>query len=172
MKKQHGFTLIELLVVIAVIGILAAVVLASLGSARNKGKDKAIVSDLNSVRTQIQLYFTTNGTVGTYNLLNACPNTANAVVAANVFNTDAKVKEILTHANAQVGGTAPSATVTTTDRARCFANGTNWAVAVALNEGNGMSAWCVDASGVSKKQSLSTPYVTLPAINPTTGRCS
>ena len=57
MKTNRGFTLIELLVVIAIIGILASVVLASLNSARAKGADAAIKSNLNNARAQAELYY-------------------------------------------------------------------------------------------------------------------
>ncbi len=59
MKKNKGFTLIELLVVIAIIGILASVVLASLSSARNKGKDAAVRSQLASMRAQAEIFYAT-----------------------------------------------------------------------------------------------------------------
>ena len=60
-KFEKGFTLVELLVVIAIIGILASVVLASLNTARSKGSDAAIKSNLNNARAAAELYYDSNG---------------------------------------------------------------------------------------------------------------
>lgn len=63
MKKryQHGFTLIELLVVIAIIGILSSIVLASLNSARSKGRDARRLSDIKQLQLALELYYDANG---------------------------------------------------------------------------------------------------------------
>lgn len=61
-KRETGFTLIELLVVIAIIGILAAVVMASLNSARAKSRDAKRKSDLHQISLALELNKATNNT--------------------------------------------------------------------------------------------------------------
>ncbi len=58
--KKKGFTLIELLVVVAIIALLASVVIASLGSARAKGRDAKRRTDLEQVRNALELYYYSN----------------------------------------------------------------------------------------------------------------
>jgi type II secretion system protein G len=59
-KGARGFTLIELLVVIAIIGLLSSVVLASLNSARTKGRDARRLSDVKQVQLALELYYNDN----------------------------------------------------------------------------------------------------------------
>jgi len=71
-SAKRGFTLIELLVVIAIIGILSSVVLASLGTAREKARDATRISDVKNVQLALELYYDSlqaypPNTVGTAN---------------------------------------------------------------------------------------------------------
>jgi type II secretion system protein G len=54
MKK--GFTLIELLVVVAIISLLSSIVMVSLNSAREKGRDAKRIRDIQEIHTAIELY--------------------------------------------------------------------------------------------------------------------
>lgn len=61
MNNKKGFTLIELLVVVAIIGLLAAMSVIALNSARAKARDSKRVGDIKQIQTALELYYNDNG---------------------------------------------------------------------------------------------------------------
>ena len=55
-KGGIGFTLIELLVVTAIIGILASVIVVSLGSARENARDSRRLGDIKQISLALEIY--------------------------------------------------------------------------------------------------------------------
>ena len=64
--KPHsrGFTLIELLVVVAIIGVLATIVLASIGTGRKKAQDAAAMQTLGDAQVEAENFYEKNHTYG------------------------------------------------------------------------------------------------------------
>ena len=56
-NKNKGFTLIELLASVAIIGILAAIIVASLNSARRGARDVRRIADIRNLRTALEIYY-------------------------------------------------------------------------------------------------------------------
>jgi len=88
MKKQKGFTLIELLVVIAVIGMLASIILVSLGPARARARDARRISDVRQMSLALETEAADGGEAvagcaGDHVDADTCSITGTAVVFTN-----------------------------------------------------------------------------------------
>ncbi len=142
MKKvaQRGFTLIELLVVIAIIGLLAAVVLAAVSGARTKGVDAAIKSQLDSAKSQAELYYSTNNTYGASGALCTAAQ-ASYGLASILANAASDISGVT------AGGANSAASAT---QVGCDSAATTWVVEAPLTGTN--NAWCVDSAGDSKAE--------------------
>jgi type II secretion system protein G len=60
-NNKKGFTILELLVVVAIIGLLSAIVLASLNSSRSKGRDAKRIEDMRQFVNALELYYNAKG---------------------------------------------------------------------------------------------------------------
>jgi len=60
-KRDQGFTIVELLIVIVVIGILALLVITTYSGIQAKARNAKRGSDIKSLQTQIEAFFSQNG---------------------------------------------------------------------------------------------------------------
>jgi prepilin-type N-terminal cleavage/methylation domain-containing protein len=134
-NTKKGFTLIELLVVIAIIGVLAAVILASLGAARNKGNAASAKTSMKEIKTQAELYL---NTYSTYN--------SNGVdITSGACSTLSTVNSIV--ADPTIQNLMKSIKANSTTDIECYITATTYTMAVALKDG---TWWCIDSTGVSR----------------------
>lgn len=143
-NRSQGFTLIELLVVIAIIGILSAVVLASLNTARSKGSDAAIQGDLSTIRTQAELYYS-NQSPNTYGVQTWATT---AVTCTIGMFSDTTIKAALVGADNANGATA--------NNIGCASTATSYVVAAQLVANTGQY-YCIDSTGNGKVVTAAFP---------------
>jgi prepilin-type N-terminal cleavage/methylation domain-containing protein len=139
-SKCRGFTLIELLIVIAVIAILAAIIFVSLSASRGAAANKKIISELEALAGQAEVYHEKNRDYGSSAL----------TCSAGMF-ADPEMARFINSFNS-LGGYSVNTI--------CHSNGTDWVVMDDLRiEENDLNDnwsditykyWCVDSAGRSK----------------------
>lgn len=141
---RRGFTLIELLVVISIIGVLSSIVLSSLNTARNKGIDAAIRSDLDNARPQAELFYDANGERYAPSFgsgpTDVCAETGNVNGVKGIYSF------ILSAANAAGLSSVTNRGTGNSTTAVCNATINAWAAQVPLKTSG---FYCVDSTGAA-----------------------
>ncbi|MCA9366809.1 type II secretion system protein [Candidatus Kaiserbacteria bacterium] len=130
--QQRGMTIIELLVVIAIIGVLAAVILASLNDARQSGVEAKIKTEVDSIAKRAAIDFSTTGTYHT-------------VCGSGGYTQSTIIADYVTSINTM----ASSSMV-------CNSADREFAVSVPVDGGN----WCADSEG--NRRTIASPLTTSP----------
>ena len=147
--RLKGFTIIELLVVATIIGLIAAIIIAMVSNPRQKSSDAAIKQNLNTIRSQAELfYISNNNTYGSVMVFSDCDL---ATLLSGSLFLDPTIKEAIAAVKKANGGNAvkcASGDITGKGTAG------SWAVSSPLTEDiNNGKFWCADftsASGLSE----------------------
>ena len=132
--------MIELLVVVAIVGVLASITLGYLGSAKLKGSDTGVKSNLATMRSVAEIFFLDNFNSylpvgGSTFSIAPCP-TYNAS-GTNMLSKDKVIANAIAEATFRGNGNS------------CYNSDTTWAVAVGLKLIPNTS-WCVDVTGIAR----------------------
>jgi len=138
-RRNEGFTLIELLVVIAIIGLLASIVLVSLGGARNRAKDARVIAEMSQIRATAEMIYSSDGDYD------------------NVVCTQADMAPLCDDIKAQTGGTLPTIARNPATSALKYCA---YVKLIALKD-TLANYYCVDSTGVAK-ETTTNPSGTCP----------
>ena len=153
MNKTQGFTLIEVMVVIVIIGILASVIIASLGKARSGGNDASIKNSMRNALNQAEIAYITR-VANKESYTSICTN--------GVLPSETNVRGIgaMLLSASKAGGLSSFATNGTGTGTTATCNNTvssAYAAEVPLSGSTNASPimWCVDSTGKNKKTTAS-----------------
>ena len=112
-RNRKGFTLIELLIVVVIIGILAAIAIPKFSSVKQKGYRTQAISDLTSLRTAEETFFTDSNRYGTLTEIATKFSSTSGVGTPSITPSTSYWSATLTHP--QIPGMTCAISVATTN---------------------------------------------------------
>lgn len=158
-KNQKGFTLLEILVVVALIGLLAAIGMAALASARARGEDAYIKATATNMKTQAEVFYSNNAnTYGTITgegdsvpgLDSLCVQQGSIFAASSTGGLRFSLNALNAKSPSDI--LCSSGVEWTSDPVTA----SSWAIAIKLSNGD---YFCADSKGVSRDTGSSVPPI-------------